>query len=191
MIVNMVMNAGNALLGTENCANLMSLDAATGQPTPITSYCITIFDPAPPVPVLDVVKTCEPAVQSGNIWNVDCTITVTGQNLPAGEVIRISDEMLSVGQNHAVMGQISQTGITSQCGGGMINTGFASSCDISTDDLTANGGTMVFDFSGAIDGPGGFKLGQNGGDPKNCAYADIASAGIHGPKSNARKLVMG
>jgi peptidoglycan hydrolase-like protein with peptidoglycan-binding domain len=191
----MLMNANNEQSGTENCANLMSLNQATGQLVPIKSDCVTIFNPAPSVPVLDVVKTCGTAAQNGSVWNVDCTITVSGQNLPAGEVIRVMDELNSAGSNNAQSGILSPNGSTySQCGGGAINNGIASGCDIFVDDLVANGGTIVFDFSGTISGPGGIGLGNGAGQisgyPENCAYADIAGAGVHGPDNATGKSCM-
>ncbi len=132
----------------------------------------------PPVPSLDVVKTCDPAVDNGqNGWDVTCTLTVTGANLPPNQPLQISDVLTATGAAQANSSALAATG----SGPFNCNAANASSalCSLTTDDLMAAGGTLVFTYTGTLQSLGGE------GSAENCAWADVPGSAIHGPV-NAR-----
>jgi len=181
LIVDMMMNGAMDQFGAENCASIsVGEPTASGLPAPIASDCFEIAPtPNPKEPSIDLVKTCSPAQQSvPGQWTVACVLTITGQNLPAGQQVRVTDELMSSSTQTAVYGQV--MGPTNACGGGQMNGGTSSACDISTDDINAApGGVLSIPFAGTYQGPAGRPI--NGAQAQNCAYVDVTTLGLHGP----------
>ncbi|WP_157946870.1 hypothetical protein [Thalassobius sp. I31.1] len=181
LTVDLMMNAAMDQFGAENCVSLsVGQPTPNGLPAPIASDCYEIAPvPTPEDPDIDLVKTCSPAQQTtAGQWTVACTLTITGQNLPAGVQVRVTDELMSSATQTAIYGQV--MGATNACGGGQMNGGTSSACDITTDDIiSAPGGVLTIPFTGTYQGPAGRPL--NGAQARNCAYVDIAALGLHGP----------
>lgn len=168
--------------GAENCVALTMGKEPSDNPDEILAEgCTTIIDaPDPKAPQIDLLKTCEPAVQSGNgQWTVQCTLTITGQNLPAGQQLRVTDELMSSSTQSAVFGVMNAH--TNSCGGGPITGGTMAGCDLNTDDINAAGGTLIIPYTGTYHGPGGRPI--DGPNAQNCAFVDVPSLGLHGPQS--------
>ncbi len=166
--------------GAQNCAALTMGPAPSIDPADfVAQSCVELAAPPPLVtPSIDLVKTCEPAVLgANNQWSVACVLTITGQNLPAGEPVRVMDELMSSATQTAVFGQM--TAPTNACGGGLINGGAATGCDISTDDIINAGGTLTIPYSGTYQGPAGRPI--SGPQAQNCAYVDVPGVNLHGP----------
>lgn len=182
--VNLMMNAAMDQFGAENCVSLsVGQPTANGLPAPIASDC---FEIAPaPAPALDITKTCEPAVRgANNLWTAQCNVTVTGSNLPLGEAIRITDELTGSGQTTVDSGYFhSNTYSGSNCGGFAIANGIGGACDVLSDDLMASG-PISFDYTAVLSGPGRFQNAPG----QNCAFADIASIGLHAPATGNGKV---
>ncbi len=179
---------GNAAdqFGAENCGNIYaSIPTDGSEPTPLSQSCVTIVEPPTAgKPTLDVAKSCSPAVPAANgggPWTVQCNVTISGTGLPAGQQIRLSDELTGLGLNGATGGGFNPGPFAgNNCGGGAIAGGIATACDITTDDITNNGGSLTFPYTGTLNGPGGrsypgFKY------PQNCAFASIPGIGLNAP----------
>lgn len=179
--VDLMMNAAMDQYGAENCVSLsFGEPTANGLPPTVASDCFEIAPtPDPKEPSIDLVKTCSPAQQSApGQWAVACTLTVTGQNLPAGQQVRVTDELMSSSTQTAFYGQV--MGPTNACGGGQMNGGTSSACDITTDDINAApGGVLTIPFMGTYQGPAGQPI--NGVQAQNCAFVDVSALGLHGP----------
>ena len=172
--------------GAENCGNIYtSIPADGSEPTPQAQSCVTIVEPPQmDKPTLDVAKACSPAVPAANgrgPWTIQCSVTISGTDLPAGQPIRLSDELTGLGLNAATSGGfIPGPFANNNCGGSAIAGGIAAACDLTTDDITNNGGSLTFPYTGTLNGPGGrsypgFKY------PQNCAFASIAGIGLNAP----------
>ena len=181
LTVDLMMNSTMDTFGAENCVEIsVGAPTAAGLPAPVASDCFEIAPtPNPKDPSIDLVKTCSPAQQSTpGQWTVACTLTITGQNLPAGQQVRVTDELMSSATQTAFYGQV--MGPTNACGGGQMNGGTSSACDITTDDINAApGGVLTIPFTGSYQGPAGRPLG--GAQAQNCAFVDVAALGLHGP----------
>lgn len=179
-----VHGAPAALAGAENCGNLYTNLPTDGTEPPLSAQsCVTIVEP--PVvkdPKLSVTKTCAAATWLGNnTWDVSCTVTISGTDLPPGEQITLRDELMSAGSNIATNGAF-DTGpfAGSNCAGGTINGGVGAACAVTTDDIISNGGVINFPYTGQINGPGGRQF-PDLKYPQNCTYATISSIGLNAP----------
>lgn len=170
--------------GAENCGNVFTGFPTDGsEPQAAAQSCVTLFDPPEATdPTLSVAKTCEEAIfTSNNVWDVSCTVTISGSDLPAGQQIALSDELMSSGVNVAVSGAFEQGPfVGSNCGGGTIVGGVGTQCFITTDDITNSGGSISFPYAGKLNGPGGQAL-TNAAYPQNCTYATVPSIGLNAP----------
>lgn len=183
--VDLMMNGAMDQFGAENCVSLsVGQPTANGLPTPIASDCFE-FAPAPD-PTLEITKTCEPAVRgANNLWTAQCSVTVTGANLPSGQEIRITDELTGSGQTTVDSGYFHTNPLSgSNCGGFAIAGGVGGACSVLSDDLMANNGQVSFDYTAVLSGAG---LLQNA-PGQNCAFADIASLGLHAPTTANGKV---
>ncbi|MBR9844178.1 MAG: VWA domain-containing protein [Rhodobacteraceae bacterium] len=172
--------------GAQNCVALSMGDVPGSDPADVIAEdCVEIIPtPEPKEPQIDLVKSCEGATSLGNgQWAVNCTLTITGQNLPAGEPLRVMDELMSSSTQTALFGQMNAP--TNACGGGAIAGGVTSGCDLSTDDIIAAGGTLVVPYTGTYQGPGGRPI--NGPQAQNCAYVDVPGLNLHGPQGGNGK----
>lgn len=166
--------------GAENCVSVGMgeiSNAAAGDV--LAEDCFEIIaPPEPKEPQIDLVKTCEPATQTGTgQWSVACTLTITGQNLPNGEQFRVTDELMSSNTQTATFGVMNAG--TNACGGGPIAGGTMAGCDLTTDMINANGGTLSIPYTGTYVGPAGRPL--DGPRAQNCAFVDVPGLGLHGP----------
>ena len=181
LTVDLMMNSAMDQFGAENCVSLsVGAPTANGLPAPIANDCFEIAQPSDPKePSIDLVKACSPAQQSTpGQWTVACTLTITGQNLPAGQQVRVTDELMSSSTQTAFYGQV--MGPTNACGGGQMNGGTSSACDITTDDINAApNGVLTIPFTGTYQGPAGRPI--NGAQAQNCAFVDVNALGLHGP----------
>lgn len=86
-------------------------------------------------------SSCSAAAKS---WDVSCTVTISGTDLPPGEQITLRDELMSAGSNIATNGAF-DTGpfAGSNCAGGTINGGVGAACAVTTDDIISNGGSST------------------------------------------------
>ncbi|MFW2586845.1 peptidoglycan-binding domain-containing protein [Sagittula sp. SSi028] len=168
--------------GAENCVALSLGDAPSSDPDDIVAETCTEIVPVSQEPAIDLVKTCAPAVSTGNgQWSVDCELTITGQNLPAGHLFRVTDELMSSTTQTALSGQMNAA--TNACGGGQMSGGVTASCDLTTD--TLNSGSITIPYTGTFEGPVGRPI--NGAQAMNCAFVDVASLGLHGPTTGNGK----
>lgn len=172
--------------GAENCVALSMGQAPSSDPADtIAEDCFEIIPtPEPKEPQIDLVKTCEAATQTGTgLWTVECLLTITGQNLPNGQQFRVSDELMSSNTQIATFGTIN-TG-TNTCGGGTIAGGTMAGCDLTTDLINNNGGTLTLPYTGIYQGPAGRPL--SGPRAQNCAFVDVPGLGLHGPQGGNGK----
>lgn len=178
LTVDLMMNATMDMSGADNCVSLaVGEPNANGLPAPIASDC---FEIAPaPTSVLDLVKTCAPAVRgANNLWTAQCQVTVSGTNLPAGHAIRITDALTGSGQTAVSSGAFDTSPFTGpNCGGSVISGGVGAACDLTTDLLNANGGSITLDYTAILMGAGLL----NNAPGQNCASADITGLGLHAP----------
>lgn len=172
--------------GAENCASVSMGAAPSSNPADVLGEgCFEfVATPDPKEPHIDLVKTCEAATQSaGGQWTVNCTLTITGQNLPNGHQFRVTDELMSSSTQTALFGNL--TAPVNSCSGAPIAGGAMSGCDLTTDMINANGGTLTIPFTGTYQGPAGRPM--NGPRAQNCGYVDVASLGLHGPQGGNGK----
>lgn len=172
--------------GAQNCAALTLGAAPSSIPADVIDEdCFEfVATHEPKEPQIDLVKTCEGATQSGNgQWTVNCTLTITGQNLPNGHQFRVSDELMSSSTQTATFGTMNAG--TSSCGGALIAGGTMAGCDLTTDMINAAGGTLTIPYTGTYQGPGGRPL--NGPRAQNCGFVDVPSLGLHGPQGGNGK----
>ena len=187
LTVDLLMNSAMDQFGAENCVSLsFGAPGPNGLPAPIASDCFEIAPPPVLEPTLEITKTCEPAVRgTNNLWTAQCVVTVNGANLPSGEAIRITDELTGSGQTTVNSGYFhSNTFSGSNCGGFAITGGVGASCDVLSDDLMANNGPITFNYTAILVGP---RIAQNA-PAQNCAFADIASLGLHAPTTANGKV---
>ena len=173
------------IYGAENCAGL----TAGKDPMVIIlgESCVQLADPLPQDPVLDITKTCSKPTQNTatQIWDVNCTITLTGANLPAGQNIHISDELMSSPLQSALNGILNPAGGAGACNSNLaVPGGVGSGCVISSDDLAAAGGSMSFTFTGHYQGGAGMAV--NGPKAQNCTFADMGA--LHAPAGAIGKI---
>lgn len=162
--------------GAENCVSLTQGKEPGGNPDEVLAEdCVEFYPPAEePRPSLDLVKSCARPIarpdHSG--WDVACEITISGQNLPAGEQIRVVDMLGSSALQNASFGFMTAPG--NGCGGGLVSGGFETECIITTDDIINAGGSLTIPYLGTYQGGPGFAL--SGPAPQNCAWADSLTA---------------
>lgn len=173
----------NSVLATQDFENCAAL--TMGDTTVASADCVGLDNPlASKKPRIDLVKACANAKKGLNgVWTTACTLTITGQNLPAGEQVSITDELMSSITQTANSGQMNAG--TSLCSTGAIPNGIGSTCTITTDDINAAGGTLVIPFIGTYQGPGGRPM--NGAQAQNCAFVDIPGLNLHGPTTPSGK----
>ena len=181
IVVDMVLNSSSANQGTDNCASLNSIDPKTGKPTPIGESCTTVFEK--PEPHLEVTKVCAQPVNNGSVWDVTCQITLSGSNLTPGHQIRLSDEMSTVTGYAASTGTLQSS--TAQCSGFVTANGAYSGCDLSTDDLIANNGSITFPYTGTFTQTA---LLARPKTAQNCVFADMPSLNLHAPNGGNDKI---
>lgn len=187
--LNVILNLSGAAadqFGAENCVAISTGKVPSDDPADVIAQdCFQIMPtPDPKAPEIDLIKICEPAVQGADgQWNVACTLTITGGNLPAGVPLRVTDELMSSGTQTALFGHMNAPTIA--CGGGLITGGAMTACDLTTDDINAAGGTLTIPYNGTFQGPAGRPI--NGPQAQNCAYVDVPNLGLHGPQTNNGK----
>lgn len=172
--------------GAQNCVAVSMGDAPSADPAGVMAEdCFEIIPTSDPKePQIDLLKACKPATQNATgQWAVDCTLTITGQNLPSGEPLRVADELMSSSTQTATFGTMN-AGINA-CGGGPINGGTMAGCDLTTDMIINNGGTLTLPYTGTYQGPGGRPI--NGPQAQNCAFVDVPGLGLHGPQGGNGK----
>lgn len=174
--------------GAQNCVSL-SLGKELGSGEPIADDCFELIAPPPPKePEIDLQKACELPTQGTNgQWTVNCTLTITGQNLPNGHQFRVTDELMSSNNQTATFGTLMAQ--TNSCGGAPIPGGTMAGCDLSTDMLNSAGGTLTIPYTGTYQGGAGRPL--DGPRAQNCAFVDVPSLNLHGPQAgNGKSCVL-
>ena len=137
----------------ENCVSGASDPAANPREV---SDCVTASwsPPPPPEPSLDISKTCDEPVPAGSTgWDVACTVTITGADLPPGLSITVYDVLSGSNGANPQSGTLSgPAGLSGgvQCSGGLGAGLVLQNCTVSTDDLMAAGGTLSFPYTGHI-----------------------------------------
>ncbi|WP_156023829.1 peptidoglycan-binding domain-containing protein [Thioclava indica] len=182
LTVDLMMGPNMDLFGAENCVSL-SFGGELGQAPVVASDCFEIAAPADPL--IDLTKTCEPAVRgANNQWSAQCEVTISGTNLPAGQSIRITDELTGTGQTTIASGAFDPNPFTgSNCGIFTVAGGTGSACDVSTDQITGNGGSITLPYTATLVGSGRLR-----NDPaQNCAFADSPALGLHAPATGTGK----
>lgn len=170
--------------GAQNCVSLI-LGSELQNSTEVAEDCFEIVPtPEPKEPQIDLQKACESARETADgQWTVDCTLTITGQNLPNGYQFRVTDELMSSNTQTASFGML--TAQSNSCGGAPIPGGTMAGCDLTTDMLNAAGGTLTIPYTGTYQGSGGRPL--TGPVAQNCAYVDVPGLGLHGPQGGNGK----
>ncbi|MBN8292460.1 hypothetical protein JI664_10830 [Rhodobacter sp. NTK016B] len=193
VFVDFVLYGGPASIsGAENCVGVTLGDApVTDIGAAQASDCVEIL-PAPVVldPELSIIKTCEPAVQgTPGAWHVACAITVSGTNLPGGELVQVRDEVTSSTTQSVWQGAFTPSASWNlSCGGYGVANGIGSACTLTTDFITAQGGSVTIPYSADFTGPAGRPV--DGPRAQNCVYADLSSPGLHAPAgANNRQCV--
>ncbi len=181
LTVDLMMNAAMDQFGAENCVSLsVGPPTANGLPAPIASDCFE-FAPAPE-PTLDITKTCEPAILgAGNLWTVECTVTVSGTNLPSGHQIILKDGLQGAGSTVINSGGFNPSPFLPQsCTGYAIASGLGSQCILTSDQITANGGSISLPYTGTLSGN---RLGLNSPPAENCAAASVSALNLTAPQN--------
>ena len=161
--------------GAQNCTT----PALFGDPDH-PEACVDLTLPDLPEPSLDISKTCDDPVPAGSTgWDVSCTVTVTGADLPPGLTITLYDVL--TGSNGALPQSAAFSGPAGLAGG--VQCGSTSGpgmvgrhCAVSTDDLMAAGGTLSFPYTSHI----GLGTG-NAPEAMNCAsfqLRDVQGNGV-------------
>jgi hypothetical protein len=176
VIPNTVLAAQNF----QNCATLTMNDQ-----TMAAADCVDLDNPLfSEKPIIDLIKTCSPARRSTKgQWTVACKLIITGQNLPTGQPVSITDDLMSSLTQTALSGQMLIG--SSPCSTGVILGGISTLCEITTDDIIAAGGTLTVPFSGTYQGPVGRPI--NGVQAQNCAFVQVPSWGLQGPTTGNGK----
>lgn len=182
--VDMMMSSAMDTFGAENCVELsLGVPTATGLPAPIARDCVEIA--SAPQPSLDLSKTCEPAVRGAdNQWTAHCVVIVSGAHLPAGHTVRITDELTGAGATTVSAGSFASGPFTQQnCGAFAVSGGIGGACDLSTDQITANGGEIALPYTAVLSAAGRFTNAPG----QNCAAAEVPGLGLHAPATGNGK----
>lgn len=179
----MLYGAPATLNGATNCVGVTLGDMPVTTLADVQVSDCTVIIPAPvsSEPELLIAKTCEPAVQGATgAWNVQCAVTITGSNLPSGEMVQLGDEITS-----SAIQSVWQGGLTPpnawglNCGGYGIPGGIGGACDVPTDLITAQGGSVTIPYSADFTGQAGRPLGSP--QAQNCTFADLTNPSLHAP----------
>lgn len=183
LTVDMMMNGAMDTYGAENCVEIsVGALTATGLPAAIASDC---FEIAPePKPTLNLTKVCAPAVLGGgDLWTVECTVTISGTNLPSGHQIDLRDGLQGSGSTIINSGVFNPSSSSPQnCTAYVISSGLGSQCTLTSDQITANGGSISLPYTGTLTGN---RFGLNSPPATNCATATISSLNLTAPQNLA------
>lgn len=188
--VDLLMNASMDLFGAENCVSLSVGDpTANGLPPEVASDCFEIA-PDPSIdttPDVTIAKSCDqPTRRTDGKWDVACSVTISGANLPPNTPVRVTDQMLHSGPMQVENSTLSRPGSGPQTGCfglGADAIGDQSVCYTTTTEMGATGpqgGSYTFGFTGVYTGPGGQLIG--GSVPQNCVYAQVQGTNIRAPQ---------
>lgn len=174
----MLLGGAADVTGAKNCVGLKL--GAVPAPTPAQGDQQSCFELiAPKAPTLDLVKTCKPAVQSGNQWTAKCEVTITGSGLQPGQQFRVTDELSGSGATTVSAGSFDQGPLVSNNCGGLLMQGMQiAACDLTTDNLIASGGSITLPYTAVLNAVGG---GLRKAPAQNCAFVDIPAAALHAP----------
>lgn len=175
-----LMGAAADQFGATNCANLhLEMPTEGNLQPPHEQSCVEIVaPPASQEPTLGLTKTCEAAVQIGAQWSAQCSVTIMGSGLQPGQQLRVTDELSGNGTTTVSAGNFDSGPLVgNNCGGVMVAGVQVTSCDLTTDDLIANGGSITLPYTAILGSSGGLAKPP----AQNCAFVDIPGAGLHAP----------
>ena len=156
-----------------------AVDAGAGSRPGLDQCCtgvteITIPDDEackPKKPEINIVKACEPLVETAKGYQSHCTITVTGSGLEAGDPVVVEENLSGNGTITAFGPANPADGWTCD----PVSSGNPLGCSIDGADLMAAGGTSVIDVTVTFPDEGAAK------EAENCASALVDAAGHESP----------
>jgi len=188
----MLFGAAATLSGASNCVGAMlgETPAATIADAQVAACTVILPAPVNTDPTLSITKTCEPAVQgTPGAWTVDCAVTVSGSNLPGGQLVQLFDEITSSATQSVWQGAFATPASwTLPCNGYGVPNGIGRRCDLLTDFITAQGGSVTIPYTAQFSGQAGRPL--EGPQAQNCVYAELPNLSLAAPAgANGRVCV--
>ncbi len=133
----------------------------------------------PKEPKLTVKKECGP-VEKGEAFpfEAQCTITVTGENLPSGSVVEVNEMLSGMGMIGMITSSASSEPWSCSSSSWPASAGTPVNCTLGADDLMAAGGTSVINVTVGWAGP------HDAEESRNCASVGAFFPGRQSAKSS-------